>query len=112
MPRVVERDHRSEELRDLGREVADPDVGVRAIDMWMTTCEMDVVELRHRPVARTSLEHWPRRFAPKRDRCLTPQRRERAVTEIVGVPPELRRAQIDFGKRNLCRRYTVDARRN
>lgn len=47
MPRVVERDHRSEELRCLGWEVAKSDVGIRAVDVRMTAGEVDIVELRN-----------------------------------------------------------------
>ena len=112
MPRVVERDHRSEELRYLGWEVVEPDVGIRAVDVRMTTGEVDIVELRHRPVAGAVREPGRCRLAPKRDRRLAPQRGERPVADVVVFQPELQGAQIDIGKRNLGRGNAVHPRRN
>ena len=89
MPRVVERDHRSEELRDFGREVVDPDVGIRAVDVRMTAGEVDIVELRHHPMAGALLEPGRCRLAPERDRRLAPQRGEGPVADVVVFQPEL-----------------------
>ncbi len=111
MPRVVERDHRSEELRDFGREVVDPDVGIRAIDVRMTAGEVDIVELRHHPVAGALLEPGRCRLAPERDRRLAPQRGEGPIADIVVFQPELPGAEIDIGKRNLGRSHAVHPRR-
>ena len=112
MPRVVEHDHRAEVLGYLRRLVVDGDVGAGAEDLGVAAGVEHVVECGQRPMPVACLEAFLDGLRPERDRGLTSQRGERPIAQIVVECPEVPRAQVNIGERNLGRRRAVHSSRN
>ena len=107
--RIVEGDHRTEVLGDLGGLIGDGDVGVGTEDVRVAAGVVDVLELHQRPVAGTCREALVADLVEESDRRLPPQGRERPVPDRVIQRPEFQSAQIDVRERHLRGSLAVHA---
>ena len=95
--RVVEVDHRTRELRDLGGHFVERCAcrdGTE--DFGVTTGVVDVVEPGERPVARARRKARELSNLEEGDRRLASQRRECPIAQVVIPFPELERSEVDI----------------
>src|SRR3978361_1670927 len=113
MTRVVQRDHRTEELGDLdGHGGEGCGGGTRAEDLGVAACVMDIVVRRQCPVTGTSGKACHFHDIEEGNRRLASQRRERPVTSVVVPFPELERPEIDLPEWDIGRRHAVASTRD
>jgi hypothetical protein len=113
VPRIIEGDHRADELGDLWGDVAQRHTGrSRAEDFRVPAGVVHIVISGQRPVPGTRLETGDHRGLEELDRRFPSKRRERPVAEVFVHRPEVERTEVDVGERDYGGRSTVVAARH